>query len=80
MTYQDRFKSIITRMKANQARYNQIGSKTQNDDEERIWQICQMFWGQDTGAADFNIRDDMSNAYANHLLDELEEILNRQGW
>ena len=80
MTYQERFKFIITRMKANPERYNAINIKTQNEDEERVWQICQKLWGSDTGVVDFNIRDDMSDANANRLLDELEEILNRQGW
>ena len=80
MTYQDRFKALITRMKANHERYNAINIKTQNEDEEHILSICQKFWGQNTGAVDFNIRDDMDNAYANRLLDELEQILDRQEW
>ena len=80
MTYQDRFKAILTRMRSNHEKYNQINIKTHDPDEERIRQICERLWGTNTGETDFNIRDDLEPHYANRLLDELETILNRKGW
>ena len=78
-TYQDRFKALITRMRLKPERYNQIYTLTKNDDEKRIWEICQKFWGDDR-SGDSNITGTLDHTYASHLLDELDTLLNKGGW
>ena len=81
MTYQERFKMIIKRMKLDSKRYNDINIFTpEGSDEETIVKLCQYFWGNDFSNAEFNIRNDLDSKMANRKLDELEKLLDKMKW
>ena len=81
MNYQERFKSLILRMKKDLQRYDKVNLIPETDDEKRIHCICEKFHGENTSdPSGFNIKDDINPCYVNKLLDELEEILNKLNW
>lgn len=81
MTYKERFKELINRMKLEPERYNNINVCTETPDEEEILSICAKFWGTNSLIPEgFNIRDDMDERKAHRYLDKLENILDRNDW
>ena len=84
MDYKERFRNIFKRLNSNsnRERYNAICTLPKNDDEKRVWEICEEFWGKNEAPLNIENYDvkDLDVAYAKRLLDELEEILDKLGW
>lgn len=86
-TYVKGFRDVLSRMKdeSNREKYNSICVRTHNEDEERIWELCQKFWPQDYSDRKENIEEYVVNtsldvAMANRYLHELNDLLDKLGW
>lgn len=82
MTYQVRFRKIITEMQADWQRYNNFVLKvSKSPDEKRIEEICYYFHGDNRAdPSGVNVRDDLDPVTANKKLDELEFLLAKLEW
>lgn len=86
-TYVDGFRNILRRLKAesNQKKYNDICTRCNNADEERVWQLCQKFWPQTFSDRNVNIdkyvaNDSLYEQTAQRYLKELSDLLDKLGW
>ena len=69
----------------NREKYRLINIKTNNSDEERVWQLCGEFWHPDYSHREHNIDDyeinpNLDEIMARKYIKELNELLDKLGW
>ena len=81
------FRNTLKRIyaKENSERYNSILIKTLNEDEERIWKLCEAFWHPDYAHRTSDIEKyepnpNLDNDTAKRYLKELNHLLDELGW
>ena len=85
--YFESFRNILRRVKAdsNREKYQAICSRTQSDDEERIWYLCKAFWPELRIWENINIDKYVPNASldeakAEEYICEIHNLLDKLGW
>jgi hypothetical protein len=81
------FRDVLRRMKSkgNYERYNSICTKPCNDDEERIWALCEHFWPKEYSKRQLDIgqyviNEELDPTMAKKYIAELQELLDKLGW
>ena len=81
------FRDVLKRIyaKENSEKYYSICIKTCNEDEERVWKLCEEFWYPDYAHRTSDIEKyepnpNLDNATAKRHLKELTELLDKLGW
>ena len=80
------FRCVLKRIKseANKNKYISICTCPCNDEEKRIWEICERFWPKEyikrLDIDNYPINDCLADSTAQRLLAELERLLDQQGW
>lgn len=81
------FHDILKRIesKENSEKYRSICIKTNNDDEERVWKLCEEFWHPDYAHRTSDIDKYEPNPYldndiAKEYIEELTQLLDKLGW
>ena len=82
-----KFRNILKRIyaKENSGKYHSICAKTCNDDEERVWTLCEAFWHPDyahrtTDIEKYEPNPNLDSATAKRYLKELTQLLDKLGW
>lgn len=81
------FRDVLKRIyaKENSEKYHSICIKTCNEDEERIWKLCEAFWHPDYAYRKSDIEKyepnpNLDNVTAKRYLKELNHLLDKLGW
>ena len=81
------FRSILKRMYSpkNSEKYRLICTKTCNEDEDRIWKICEAFWHPEYQYRTSDIEKYVPNpnleyVTAKRYIKELNQLLDKLGW
>ena len=81
------FRNTLKRIyaKENSERYHSICVKTCNDDEERIWKLCEAFWHPEYSCRTSDIEKykpnpNLDNITAQRYIGELTYLLDKLGW
>lgn len=80
------FRCILKRIysEENKIKYDAICTQHGNEEENRIWKICERFWPKEyerrLDIEKYPINDCLDDATAQKLLVELEQLLDHQGW
>lgn len=85
--YVEEFRKILKRMTAdsNSERYHDICICCHNEDEERIWELCEKFWPNEYAKRNVSIdkytaNEDLDPNLAQKHIDELTNLLDKLGW
>lgn len=81
------FCNILKRIyaKENSEKYNLICVKPLNEDEERVWQLCESFWHPDydhrtSDIEKYEPNPNLDNATAKRHITEITQLLDKLGW
>lgn len=81
------FRNVLRRIyaKENSEKYRSICIKTCNEDEERVWSLCETFWHPDYEKRTSDIEKYVPNPYldnakAKRYIKELNDLLDKLGW
>lgn len=81
------FRNILKRIyaKENSEKYRSICIKTRNEDEERVWSLCEAFWHPDyeqrtSDSEKYVPNPYLDNAKAKRYIQELNDLLDKLGW
>lgn len=71
--------------KENKEKYHLICTKTSNQDEERIWELCKAFWHPEylyrtSDIEKYEPNPSLDDATAKRYLKELTQLLDKLGW
>ena len=81
MTYQERFGKLIQRMRNNDERYRSLFGSAKTPTEKKIKELCDYFHGSNTNnKLGYSVRDDLMPSIADKELNELEALLDEDGW
>ena len=85
--YVEEFRKILKRIKAvsNSERYHDICIRCHNEDEERIWELCEKFWPNGYAKKNVSIDEYIANEnldpdLAREYIKELTALLDKLGW
>lgn len=83
--YQEPFRQILRRIYApsNQKRYQSIFAKRENEDEERLYFLCQKFWSPENQVLDIEsyiVNDTLNAQTAMRDIAEIKQLLDKLGW
>ena len=85
--YVAEFRKILKRMKAdsNSERYHDICIRCHNEDEERIWELCEKFWPNEYAKRNVSIdeyvaNEDLDPDLARKYIKEVTDLLDKLGW
>lgn len=81
------FRNVLQRIyaKENSEKYRLICIKPCNEDEERVWSLCEAFWHPDYEKRTSDIEKYVPNPYldnskAKRYIKELNDLLDKLGW
>ena len=81
------FRSILKRIYSpeNSEKYRLICTKTCNEDEDRIWKLCEAFWHPEYKYRTSDIEKYEPNPNLDHItakryIKELNQLLDKLGW
>lgn len=82
------FENILSRIysKENEEKYNLLATGICNEDEARIWELCEKFWFHPDSSyrtyngKDYKLNHNLDNNMAKRYINELTQLLDKLGW